>query len=430
MDKSYHRRKWSIWGILVLAFVAVFFHRLAMGVVADDLIRDLSLTGKTLGNLTSMNFYAYALMQIPVGIMVDTIGVRKICSWGTLLTGIGSIMFGLANSLLVAYIARFLVGIGTSVIIISILKVQSIWFKPEKYSTLSGYTSFFGNFGAFLATVPLAYVVLNIGWRNSFLLMGITSVIISIAIWFIVRDHPSELGYDVLIKPKGNKNIWKGLKEVITNPYTWPPFAIMFFMVGSTTAIIGLWGMPYLMHVYHISKTQAAGYLSFVSIGFIIGAPIVGKVSDYLRGEIKRILSFATIIYLSIWGYMAFMGGQPPLHQIPFIFLLIGFSTICHILAFTNVKEVNDENFAGSAAAIINVGEFVGGSLLSLGMGVILDLGWQGTTVDGASVYSANQYQMVFIIMAVMALVSFLATLAMKGKTTRRNDLNGEQVAL
>ena len=131
---------------------------------------------------------------------------------------------------------------------------------------------------------------------------------------------------------------------------------------------------------------------------------------------------------------MALMGGQPPLQQIPIIFLLIGLSTICHILAFTNVKEVNDENFAGSAAAIINVGEFVGGSLLSLGMGVLLDFGWKGNLVEGARVYSAQQYQMIFMIMGAMACISFLATLVMKGKTTKGNDFSegkhGEEVAL
>ncbi len=431
MNKNYHLRKWSIWGILVLSFVAVFFHRLAIGVVSDDLIRDLGLTGKTLGNLTAMNFYAYALMQIPVGIMVDTIGVRKICSWGTLLTGVGSIMFGLSNHLLLAYFSRFLVGIGTSVIIISILKVQSLWFEPTKFSTLSGYTSFFGNFGAFLATIPLAFLVMRIGWRNSFYLMGVISIVISLGIWLIVRDHPAELGFDVLEKPNKNKQVWKGLKEVLVNPYTWPPFIVMFFMVGATTAIIGLWGMPYLMHVYDITKAQAAGYLSFVSIGFVIGGPIVGKVSDYFNGEIKKILHFATICYLMIWGYMVIMGGQPPLNQIPVIFLLIGLTVICHILAFTNVKEVNDANFAGSAAAVINVGEFVGGSILSFGIGVLLDAGWLGNLSNGTPVYDAHQYQLIFILMGAMAFVSFLATLAMKGKTIKRNDVSeGKRIAL
>lgn len=431
MNRRYHRRSWWIWGVLVVAFVAVFFHRLSIGVVSDDLIRDLGLSGKMLGNLTSMNFYAYALMQIPVGVMVDVVGVRKICTLGTLLTGIGSIIFGMAINTPMAYFARFIVGIGTSVIIVSILKVQAQWFKPKDFSTLSGYTSFFGNIGALLATFPLAYLVVSIGWRNSFYFMGIASIILSIGIWFIVRDHPSELGFSIESQPVKTKGVLEGLKGVLLNPYTWPPFMIMFFMVGATTAIIGLWGIPYLMHVYEITKSQAAGYLSFVSLGFIVGAPMVGKGLDIMDGDIKRILKIATACYTILWVYMTIMGGRPPLGQIPILFFLIGFCTIWHILVFTNVKEVNDSNFAGSAAAIINVGEFVGGSILSFGIGLLLDYGWKGRIIEGIRIYDARQFQGVFAVMAIMAFVSFTATLALGRKSKIKDDLyDGKSTAL
>lgn len=424
MGSRYDKRKWFVWGILVIAFVAVFFHRLSMGVVSKELIKELGLTGKMLGSLTSMNYYAYALMQIPVGIMVDTIGVRKICAWGTLLTGVGSILFGLAWNVPLAYFSRFIVGIGTSVIIVSILKVQSLWFAPEDYSTLSGYTSFFGNMGALLATFPLAYLTLQIGWRNSFYIMGAVSIILAIGIYVIVRDHPGELGHRMNRRPVQNKNPLLGIRAVLLNPYTWPPFFLMFFMVGTTTAIVGLWGIPYLTHVYGISDLEASRSLSFVSLGFIAGAPLVGKCLALFKGDIKRLLNVATATYTALWLYMAIMGGKPPFNQIPIIFFLVGFCTIWHILAFTNVKEVNDSDFAGSASAIINVGEFIGSSVLSFGIGVLLDFGWKGQALEGARIYDANQYQAVFTLLAVMALISLGATLLIGEKSKTKGDLN------
>ncbi|SCY27363.1 MFS transporter [Alkaliphilus peptidifermentans] len=414
-------RKWTIWFVLVMAFITVFFHRLAISVVADDLILDLGLTGKGLGNLTSMTFYGYALMQIPVGIMVDSIGVRKICTWGTLLTGIGSILFGLSSTLIISYLARFIVGLGTSVIIISILKIQMTWFKPSQFSTLCGLTSLFGNMGAFLATLPLAFLVLQVGWRNSFYVMGLISIVLSFLIWLIVRDYPEGM------EPEYKKrNIGKGIKTVLLNPYTWPPFSIMFLMVGSMTAILGLWGIPYLMHVYEITKSQAAGYLSFVSIGFMVGGPIVGWLSDRLNGEIKRILAVAISLFTLIWIYMAFVGGKPPIEILPIIFFALGATTICHILSFTNVKDVNDPAFTGSATAIINVGEFIGGSFLSFAIGLFLDFGWRGRVVDGGRIYEANQYQFVFAFIGLLSLVSLGSLMFMKGKETKRKGLNAE----
>ncbi|KAB3531631.1 MFS transporter [Alkaliphilus pronyensis] len=420
MSKNNPMRRWSIWFTLVLAFVTVFFHRLAIGVVADDLSIDLGLTGKSLANLTSMTFYAYALMQIPVGIMVDSVGVRKFCALGTLLTGVASIMFGLSSNLVVSYAARFMVGLGTSVIIISILKIQMTWFKPKQFSTLCGLTSLFGNMGAFLATLPLAYLVIQVGWRNSFHVMGAISILLSLLIWIIVRDHPEGLEPEY----KSSRNMLEGIKKVLLNPYTWPPFAIMFFMVGSMTAILGLWGIPYLMHVYDISKAHAAGYLSFASIGFMVGGPIVGWLSDLLNGEIKRILAVAISIFTGIWIYMTIAGGKPPVQLLPIIFFMLGFTTICHILSFTNVKNVNDPAYTGTATAIINVGEFIGGSLLSFSIGVFLDYGWTGAINSGNRVYEATQYQYVFAFISLLSLCSLASLIFMKGKEAKRKDLN------
>lgn len=415
IKRSYNYRRWGTWGILVGAFIVVFFHRLSMGAVADDLSRDLGIGGAALGNLTSMTFYSYALMQIPVGIMVDTIGVRKICSGGMILTALGSILFGLSNSIGLAYFSRFLVGIGTSVIIVSIMKVQAQWFSSRRYSTLSGLTSFFGNLGALLATFPLTYLVISMGWRNTFLMLGIATVLIAIGIFIVVRDSPEELGFESVHKRNTNKKLIEGFKDVIKNKYTWPNFFIILTLVGSTTAILGLWGISYIVHVYDITKQQAAWYLSFMSFGFIIGAPIVGKLSDTLNGEIKRILVFSTSVFTLVWSYMLLLySGKPPIEQLPLLFFIIGLCVITHILIFTNVKEVNDLNFSGIATAVVNVGEFVGSAIVSLGVGFILEAGWSGRVVEGAKIYNQQDYRTAFLFIILSGIISIIASITMK----------------
>jgi len=371
-------RRWFSWGILVFAFVIVFFHRLSIGAVSDVLTRDLNLDNIKLANLTAMTFYAYALMQIPVGIMVDTIGVRKLCTAGMFITAIGSILLGVSSTVTLAYISRFLVGLGTSVIIVSVMKIQATLFPPKMYSTLSGMTSFFGNLGAFFATFPLAYIATHFGWRSIFVILGGLTLLLSAGIFLIVQERPKSKEEKELHQSEGFLGISpsfvkKALKSVVFNKATWPNFFAMVFFVGSLTAVLGLWGVNYLSSTYAFSTEKSSYYLSFMTYGFIVGAPIVGKMADSVGGHVKRILLPATIIYALTWGYVLILcKGAPPVNQLPVLFFIMGLSIIAHILIFTNVKDVNDLAYTGIATSLVNVGEFVGGGLLSFAIGVYI----------------------------------------------------------
>lgn len=107
--------RWVVWGVLALAYVIVFFHRLAAGVVKDDLIREFNISGTTFANLGSTYFYAYMIMQIPSGMLADSLGARKTVTIGTLVAGIGSAIFGFASTIAMAFFGRLLVGLGVSV---------------------------------------------------------------------------------------------------------------------------------------------------------------------------------------------------------------------------------------------------------------------------------------------------------------------------
>lgn len=394
--------RWASWGILVFGFVIVFFHRLAIGSVADLLTADMHLDSVQIANLTAMTFYGYALMQLPVGIMVDTIGVRKICTYGMALTALGSILFGLTHVLYIAYLARLMVGVGTAVIIVSIMKLQATLFPQNMYSTLSGFTSLLGNFGAFFATIPLTFIALNFGWRETFIILGIITGVLSLSIHFFVQDSEH---HKVKIKIK------EGLKYVLTNKKNYPDFFIMVFFVGSLTAVLGLWGTGYLKNVYGITQEKAAYYMSFITYGFIIGAPIVGKLSDWLGGTIKKILIFASTGYMLLWAYIIILfKSKPPVGQWPVIYFLMGIFIICHILVFSNVKEVNPLKYTGIAIALVNIGEFVGSGLISMSMGYLIKkLSETGMAID-------RVYKLAFILVLVSAVLSFISVLFMHGK--------------
>lgn len=407
--------KWISWGILVFGFVLVFFHRIAISSVSDLLKLDLGLDSIQLANLASMTFYGYALMQLPVGIFVDTIGVKKICTIGMIVTAIGSVMFGFSDHVYIAYFARFLVGIGTSVIIVSVMKVQSTLFPSNMYSSLSGLTSLFGNFGAFFATIPLTIIASTFGWRETFIILGIISVILAVSIFLFVKDKEEQK--DKTKKVKEEKiNIKEGVLFVLKNKKIWSDFFIMVFFVGSITAILGVWGSGYLKNVYNLDSEKAAYYISFVIYGFIIGSPIIGKVSDLLGGEIKKILLIASSGYVLIWSYILIIqSGKPPINQLPIIFFLMGLTIICHILVFSNVKEINPLKYTGIAISIINIGEFVGSGIIASLMGIII----KKLTLTGMAIDKV--YITAMILVLISAVLSLISVITMHDKKSNKS---------
>ena len=426
------RYGWSSWSILVIAFITVFFHRLSVGSVADELTREIPMNSVTLGNLTAMNYYAYALMQIPVGILVDRIGVRKINFCGLLVTAAGSILFGLAHTLEAAYLSRFLVGIGSSVIIVSIFKIQATWFPLSHFSALSGLTSFFGNFGSLLALYPLTFLSLTFGWRNVFYWMAGISLLLALLVLWGVRDARTEIysppretaaagstGPTGSVSPLSRKHsqtpehtstavkplpflayLKESLSCVLKNPRTWPNVLILFAFTGSSTTLLGLWGIPLMTQLYSLDKATAAGYVTFATFGFILGAPLISLWVRLLKG-IRPALLAGTGLNLLLWIYIVIIaGGRPAAELWPAFFFIFGLLIMTHILAFSNVTAVNPLNYSGMATAITNMAEFIGSSLASLTIGLILD-------------FSGNPSAAWWVILS-MAALGFMAALLIK----------------
>ena len=164
--------RWVVWGVMVLSYIVVFFHRLAAGVVREDLVRDFGLSASAFGSLASMYFYAYMIMQIPVGMLADTLGARITVFAGTLLAGVGSVVFGMASSVPMLFLGRFLVGIGVSTVFVSIIKILSQWYRNREFASMSGLTALIGSFGGVLAQLPLAFLVARFSWRSTFMGIG------------------------------------------------------------------------------------------------------------------------------------------------------------------------------------------------------------------------------------------------------------------
>ncbi len=283
--------RWSIFVILILTYILVYFHRMAPGVVSEFLMADFKTDGAQLGTLSAIYFFVYALMQIPSGVIADTLGTRTSVISGNLVAGIGSICFGLAPGFEMACLGRFLVGLGVSVVFVSIMKNNSVWFHEKVFAMMSGLTLLFGNLGSVIAAGPLAWMLTLFQWRTIFLGIGCLSLVLGVLGFFVVRNRPQDMGFDPPNSPSrsggasGLSGSWLSrLKSVVSYIPIWPGFWVQLGMIGGLYSFMGLWGVPFLRDVYGLTRTRAADHMTVMLLSFAVASLFFGWFSDKSGG--------------------------------------------------------------------------------------------------------------------------------------------------
>ncbi len=409
---------------MIFTYILVYFHRMAPAVVSEYLMAEFKTTGTKLGTLSALYFFVYAFMQIPSGVVADTLGTRISIIAGNLIAGLGSIAFGMAASFEIACIGRFFVGLGVSVVFVSIMKSNSVWFSEKVFGLMSGLTLFIGNLGSVLAAGPLSALLAIFDWRNIFIGIGLLSIMLSLAAFLIVKNRPEDLGltppnsYDKSCTVQSSHWL-KNLRGVVSVLYIWPGFWVQFGMIGGLYSFMGLWGIPYLRDVHSLDRAVAASYLTTMLLCFAFGSLFFGWFSDRL-GRRKPLLMGCVLGYTLIWVLLIFTPWSPGF----FAFLLFGAMGVAgsgFVLTFAAAKEVIHPHLSGMAVSVVNTGCFIGTALMQPLFGYVADLSWDGTVVNGIRVYSSIDYRHGFFLMLVFAVIAVLGSFRLR-ETFCRNQ--------
>ena len=233
------RYRWWIFFVLASAYLCVYFHRLSLSVVADHLVEEFNTTAGTLGMLGSIYFYCYAIMQLPAGLLSDSVGPRRTVTCFLILAAAGSLLFGLAPNFKTAVVGRILVGFGVSMVFIPTLKILSQWYAPREFASMAGILNAMGGAGVMAATWLLALMTESFGWRLSFELIGGGTFLLVVLVWFIVRDRPQDKGWPAIADLSGEPGghpapvetipLLAGMRQVLACRYFWPLAAWFFF---------------------------------------------------------------------------------------------------------------------------------------------------------------------------------------------------------
>lgn len=401
--------RWVVFCLLAFGYLLVYFHRLCPAVVALDMQADLDTSGALLGFLAAAYFYPYALMQIPSGLLSDSWGPRKTITVFFALAGFSSILLGVVESLGLAILARILVGFGVAMLFVPTMKVITSWFKTEEFGRMTGVLMAVGGLGAYTAARPLAWLSDIIGWRGSFIVIGAITIVVAVAIWFLVRNTPQDMGFPMVNKPVDDNSrntkvigLAQGLKIVLTSGPFWLLATWSFFSFCIFFSFGGLWGGPYLMHVYGFSKAEAGNILGMLALAMIGGSPFVSWLSDKVLRSRKKVIILSSIITLCLTMPLAFFTGamnKPALYLLCFLFGI--FNSAIVVVAFTSAKEMFPVEIAGTSVGLVNLFPFLGGAVAPPILGFILET--QEKTTIG---YSAEAYSKVFLLYVIFALIA------------------------
>ena len=374
--------------------------------MVDELMREFAVGAGILGNLSAVYLYAYAGLQIPVGICIDKFGLKGLVAGACAVCGIGCIVFSYAESVSFAYLGRALIGAGAAFSFVGALNMAARWF-PNKFAILGGWAQMMGSAGGFIGQAPLGLAVATFGWRSSNVVLGVAGLLLAVLLVATVRD-PKKISTEKKIA------IWEGLKTVSTNKQTWFATISAGGLTGTLLAFGGLWGVPYLMVARNLEKPEAAGFVSVAFIGWAIGAPAIGWLSDFLgRRRIILIVGSAGAA-LSTIALLLF----PNMASILLIVTLgiQGALSSSMILGFALARENNPPEVSGSALGLINTFAVGSGAILQPLAGFLLDVQWNGSVMGGIRIYDVEHYQNALCILPVACFLSLITAILLKEK--------------
>jgi sugar phosphate permease len=405
------RARWAILIVPALLYFLSYFHRVAPAVVAGDLMAAFAVSAASLGTLSAIYPYCFAAMALPGGSLADLLGPRRILTLGGLSMSAGAMLFGLAPSFGVAFAGRLLVGLGASLMLIGCLRLAAEWFRTDEFATVAGASQSVGSLGALAGTTPLALLVEQMGWRNAFVTIGATTALLAVACFLSVRDRPDG---DVPRERargsgRGLRDVIAGIPSVVTNPRSWTAGLISGGVYGGFAAFVGLWGVPYFTQVYGLPRVQASNLIALAALGLLVGAPLVGWLSDRILE--RRRLPLVAISGLNALTWLPLVVPATPIAPafLAPVCFLIGLGSSVVVLVFACIREVNDPRHVGVALGFHNLPTFLSFGVTQWLTGLVLDRLWDGTLVAGARVYGHDAYRAAFALCLALAIGAFVS---------------------
>jgi MFS family permease len=382
-------RAWAAFLLGTTFFAYAFTQRVAPSVMTGELMRDLAVGGAALGSLSAFYFYTYAAIQLPVGVLIDRFGPRKLLSVALAICALASVGFAMSETLAAASITRGLIGATVAFGFVGTLTIAAYWFPPSRFALLSGIVMTVGMIGAMAGQAPLRLLVEASDWREAMYLLAIAGGLLGILVYLVVPNRPRSQAARA-----ASRHPLAGLRDVLRNRQSWLCAGIGFGPTGTMLALSGLWAVPWLSTVHDFRPSGAAGIASMVFLGWAVGAPLLGWISDRLARRKPVIIAGLALSLVALCVLL--FGGFSRAWVLGGLFLVNGIGSSAMVVAYGAVRELNRREDSATALGLVNMFVVGSGAVLQPLIGWLLDVQWSGDLLDGARVYGASAYALAF----------------------------------
>lgn len=375
--------------VLVTALGGIYivsqFLRNSVGVIAPNLASELDLSAKEVGLLASVFFFSFAAAQIPLGIALDRYGPRLCMLVCAAIAIIGTLMFAFAVSPFWLISARVLMGLGSSCYLMAPLALYAKRYPPDRFATLVGLQIGLGTVGTLLATAPFAFAVALIGWRTSFVVIAGLVIAAAALVAVVVEENKS----DRLLAHETLRESLRGTLEAVRVPSFWPVFVLQLASYSSFVVVVGLWGGPYLTHIYDYSLTDRGNMLFVAVVAQIVGAFVWGP-TDRLFNSYKIPVLTGHLLTAATLGLAALIGVFSQVGLVLW-FIAIGLFPAVVTVLIAHGKSLFPTRLVGRGMTLMNIGTMGGVFVCQTITGFIIDL---FPTANGG--YAISAYRAVF----------------------------------
>lgn len=383
---------WVICLAGMLFYCFNYFLRSSPSFMQHNLIEALSISATQFGTLISFYYFSYTPMQIPAGMIYDKFGPRFVLFFACLVTIAGLTTFTTASSFSIACAGRFFIGLGTAFAYIGVLKLASIWLPPARFAAAAGLTTAIGMTSAALSQKYLAKTIEITGYQSILKIAIVAGLVLSVIIILTVRNRPISPTHSTSTNhtPLTIKQLFSALRIMFTNPQMWLVGIIGGVLYLPSIVFLDVYGISYFQAAHHITAQQAANVSALTFLGWIIGGPMIGIISDKMKR--RRLPLFLSSAITALLLYVIFYYPDLTLSQLSVIAFIAGICCGSHPLCFALGKENNAPHLAGTAVAVTNMFVMLGGMIFPPLVGKLLDLHASGTAIHGLQAYSASDY--------------------------------------
>lgn len=387
---------WFVWLLASSFLFYKYVLQVSPSVMTADLMSAFQLNGEGLGNLAACYFYGYLSMQLVVGMLLDRFNAKWLIAFAISICALGAIVFSGAQTWPQAASGRLLIGIGGAFSAVGTMKLISIWFAPKRFALVSGLMMTVGMLGGVGGEAPLANYVNAVGWRDAIYMCGLFGFILAIVFALCVSGTT---------KTSAKTNEKRSIKHLLQSHQAWLIAIYSGLAFAPISAFAGLWGVPFLMAKCQLDRELSAHIISLIFIGFAIGAPLAGWISDKINRR-KPIMIVGTgfslgliliILYSPIYSEWLLAGAM----------LLFGFFTSFFFVSFAMIKEIMPAVLAGSAIGFINTFNALLGAVSEPLIGRVLDTVHPLTDHN----FTTSDYSLAFLILPGMLIIALMLQL-------------------